>query len=140
LGAVKSDLTAKERALEESYPALNTAAGIKRLLAEINALVIRQYQGDYDAAVLLIDLENAKEKAKLTERQFEALQLIYEDDLTQEDAAKVLGISQQVLARHLNVATSKIADIYEYWSVKDEGYTFEEPANLTEEDIYYDEL
>jgi DNA-directed RNA polymerase specialized sigma24 family protein len=134
MGAVKSDLTARERALEESYPALNTAAGIKRLLAEINALVIRQYQGDYDAAVLLIDLENAKEKAKLTERQFEALQLIYEDDLTQEDAAKVLGVRQDAISRHIDAATSKIADIYEYWSVKDEGYTFEEPANLTEEE------
>ncbi|EGI2114781.1 DUF134 domain-containing protein [Listeria monocytogenes] len=126
MGAVKSDLTARERALEESYPALNTTAGIKRLLAEINALVIRQYQGDYDAAVLLIDLENAKEKAKLTERQFEALQLIYEDDLTQEDAAQVMGIRREVLARHIDAATSKIADIYEYWSVKDEGYKFEE--------------
>lgn len=131
---MKIDVHAKERALEETFPALNTPAGIKRLLAEINALVIRQYQGDYDAAVLLIDLEDAKAKAKLTERQFEALQLIYEDDLTQEDAAKVMGVRREVLARYMDAATSKIADIYEYWSVKDEGYAFEEPVNLAEEE------
>lgn len=130
MGAVKTDLSARERALEESYPALNTTAGIKRLLGEMNALVNRQYQGDYDAVVLLTDLQTAIEAAKLTDRQSEALRLVYEEDLTQEEAARRAGVARSTLVGHVDDAVKKIAEIYEYWGWHGEGYTWEDDASV----------
>lgn len=130
IGSVKVDLSGKERALEESYPALNTTAGIKRMLGEMNALVNRQYQGDYDAVVLLTDLQTAIEAAKLTDRQSEALRLVYEEDLTQEEAARQAGVAKQTLNGFISVAVEKIAAVYEYWGWHGEGYTREDDANV----------
>lgn len=131
IGSVKVDLSTKERALEESYPALNTAAGIKRLLAERGALELRQYAGDYDAVLMLIDLTTAISAAKLTDRQREALRLVYTEDLTQEDAAKALDISRDNVKRRIDVAVEKIAAVYEYWGWHGEGYSI--VNNETEE-------
>jgi len=129
MGAVKSDLTARERALEESYPALNTAAGIKRLLAERGALELRQYAGDYDAVLMLIDLTTAITAAKLTDRQSEALRLVYTQDLTQEDAARQAGVARTTLVGHIDVAVEKIAAVYEYWGWHGEGYSLDAIQN-----------
>jgi len=126
IGSVKVDLSTKERALEESYPALNTAAGIKRLLAERGALELRQYAGDYDAVLMLIDLQTAITAAKLTDRQSEALRLVYTQDLTQEDAARQAGVGQEVISRRIDTAATKIAQVYDNWCLRGEGYTFEE--------------
>ena len=116
------DIHSKERALEESYPALNTAAGIKRLLADQNALLIRQYSGDYAAVDIVCDLETAINVAKLTDRQSEALRLVYTQDLTQEDAARQAGVARTTLVGHIDVAVEKIAAVYEYWGWHGEGY------------------
>jgi RNA polymerase sigma factor (sigma-70 family) len=85
-------------------------------------LLNRQYQGDYDATVLLVDLRKAIEMAGLTGRQSEALRLVYEEDLTQEEAGKRMGVSQQAVDQHVNNAIEAIADIYYYWSHHGEGY------------------
>jgi Protein of unknown function DUF134 len=133
IGSVKVDLSGKERALEESYPALNTAAGIKRLLAERGALELRQYAGDYDAVLMLIDLQTAITAAKLTERQSEALRLVYTEDLTQEDAARQAGVDKSVMSRRLDTAAEKIAEVYEYWGWHGEGYSLENEITIGEE-------
>lgn len=125
IGSVKVDLSTKERALEETFPALNTPAGIKRLLGEQGALEIRQYAGDYDAVLLLTDLETAISKAKLTERQSEAIRLVYEADLTQEEAARQAGVDKSVMSRRLEKATEKVAEVYEYWGWHGEGYSIQ---------------
>ncbi|MEW4281783.1 sigma factor-like helix-turn-helix DNA-binding protein [Priestia megaterium] len=135
MGAVKTDLSARERALEETFPALNTSVGIKRLLGEQGALEIRQYAGDYDAVLLLIDLKAAISKAKLTERQSEAIRLVYEADLTQEEAARQAGVARDNLKRRLDVAVEKIAAVYEYWGWHGEGYSI---ANNETEEINND--
>jgi predicted DNA-binding protein (UPF0251 family) len=49
--------------------------------------------GDYDAVVLLVDLRKAVEMAQLTGRQSEALRLVYEEDLTQEEAGNTKILS-----------------------------------------------
>lgn len=128
IGSVKVDLSSKERALEETFPALNTPAGIKRLLGEQGALEIRQYAGDYDAVLLLIDLKAAIEAAKLTERQSEAIRLVYEADLTQEEAARQAGVDKSVMSRRLDTAAEKIAEVYEYWGWHGEGYSLDSLA------------
>jgi DNA-directed RNA polymerase specialized sigma subunit len=122
MGATKVDIHSKDRALEESYPALNTSAGIKRLLADRNALLIRQYSGDYAAVDILCDLTTAITEAKLTERQSEAIRLVYEADLTQEEAARQAGVDKSVMSRRLDTAAEKIAEVYEYWGWHGEGY------------------
>jgi DNA-directed RNA polymerase specialized sigma24 family protein len=94
IGSVKIDLSSKERSLDAKYPALDNPAGLRILLSDYQALINRQYQGDYDAVVLLVDLRKAITIAQLTGRQSEALRLVYEEDLTQEEAGKRLGIAQ----------------------------------------------
>jgi DNA-directed RNA polymerase specialized sigma24 family protein len=86
IGATKIDVNAKERSLEARYPALDSPANLRILLSDYHALLNRQYQGDYDAVVLLVDLRKAIDTAQLTGRQSEALRLVYEEDLTQEEA------------------------------------------------------
>jgi DNA-directed RNA polymerase specialized sigma24 family protein len=86
LGAVKIDTHAKERSLEAKYPALDNPANLRILLSDYHALINRQYQGDYAAVDILVDLRKAVELAGLTSRQAQALRLVYEEDLTQEEA------------------------------------------------------
>lgn len=123
MGVSKYDKQAGDRRYDSAYPALNSPAGLRILLSDYHALKIRQYQGDYDATIILADLTTAIEAAKLTDRQRQALRLVYEEDLTQEDAGKAMGVRQQVLARHLIVAEAKVARIYEYWARHGEGYS-----------------
>jgi DNA-directed RNA polymerase specialized sigma subunit len=86
-------------------------------------LLNRQYQGDYDAVVLLVDLRKAIKLAQLTGRQSEALRLVYEEDLTQEEAGKRLGIRQDVVSYHVDRAIEAVAEVYWFWARHDEGYS-----------------
>jgi RNA polymerase sigma factor (sigma-70 family) len=125
IGSVKIDTQAKERSLDAKYPALDSPANLRILLSDYQALLNRQYQGDYDAVVLLVDLRKAIEMAQLTGRQSEAIRLVYEEDLTQEEAGKRMGISQQAVDQHVSNAIEAIADIYFYWSHHGEGYVLD---------------
>jgi DNA-directed RNA polymerase specialized sigma24 family protein len=128
MGSVKRDLNVNERSLEAKYPALDTPQNLRILLSDYHALVNRQYMGDYDAVILLTDLRKAIELAQLTGRQSEALRLVYEEDLTQEEAGKRLtgpnglGIRQDVVSYHVDRAIEAIAEVYWYWARHDEGY------------------
>jgi RNA polymerase sigma factor (sigma-70 family) len=126
MGHVKIDLSTKERALDAKYPALDNPAGLRILLSDYHALVNRQYQGDYDAVVLLADLKQAVEMAQLTGRQSEALRLVYEEDLTQEEAGKRMGVAQKNVSEALDRAIENIAEVYYYWSHHGEGYGLHE--------------
>lgn len=115
-----------ERHLDDRYAGLHSPAQVKRLLRDYHALKARQYDGDYDAVILLVDLERAIELAGLTERQREALRLVYIEDLIQKDAAKRLYIQQQNVAAYADRACEKIAEVYEKWCWLGEGYDFAE--------------
>jgi hypothetical protein len=88
IGSVKIDLDSKERSLDAKYPALDNPAGLRILLSDYHALLNRQYQGGYAAVDILVDLRKAIEMAQLTGRQSEALRLVCEEDLTQEEAGE----------------------------------------------------
>ena len=103
---------------------------MKRLLRDYHALVERQYDGDYDAVILLVDLATAIELAGLTERQREALTLVYFEDLSQVEAGERMGASKQTVNRLVTVATSKVARVYEEWARMGEGYDFMEGVAL----------
>ncbi|MDQ0154933.1 sigma factor-like helix-turn-helix DNA-binding protein [Robertmurraya andreesenii] len=123
MGAVKTDLNAKERTLEAKYHALDSADGVRQLLGDYNALVQRQYAGDYNAIVILVDLATAIERAGLTDRQRQALALVFEEEYTQVETADELGISKQTVNRLISVATAKVARVYEAWARMGEGYS-----------------
>lgn len=125
IGAVKIDLTAGERRLEERY-ALDNPTRVRLLLSKYHALLGRQYQGDTDAIVLLVDLAKAIELAGLTERQRQALRLVYVEDLTQEKAGERMGIDKPGVNNLLDRAIEAISEVYYYWCGHGEGYVFTE--------------
>ena len=130
--AINIDKTAKERALDAKYSGLDSPDQVKRLLRDYNALKARQYDGDYDAVVLLADLQTAIDCAGLTDRQRQAVELVLMGDLKQKDAAKRLAISRQAVALYVDYAAKKIAEIYEEWAKAGEGYSFAEWEEIAE--------
>src|SRR5699024_8980406 len=87
----------------------------------------RQYLGDYDATVILIDLAEAIERARLTRRQRQALYYVYVWDLTQEKAAEYMnGVTRQNVADLLAKAEAAIAEQFEAWAWMGEGYEISE--------------
>lgn len=121
IGTVKIDLHRKDREFEAAY-ALDNAEGVKTLLSDYPKFVSRKRLGEYEAAEVLLDLHNAIELADLTERQREAIRLVYFEDLTQVEAGKRMGIAKQNVEAYISNAARKIADIYYYWAGHGEGY------------------
>lgn len=106
----------------ETQYKLDGPDGVKALLADYTTLRQRRFLGDMAACDILIDLNRAIELAVLTGKQYEALRLVYFDDLSQTQAGAVLGVRQDVISQHITVAINKIADIYYYWASHGEGY------------------
>jgi RNA polymerase sigma factor (sigma-70 family) len=136
MGSVKRDLDVNERSLEAKYPALDSPANLRILLSDLQALINRQYMGDYDAVILLTDLRKAIDMAQLTGRQSEALRLVYEEDLTQEEAGKRMGLDKRGVNNLLDRAIETISEVYWYWSRHGEGYS----VTNTEGETIYDEI
>lgn len=88
---------------------------VRPLLEQYHALYERQFKGDYDAVCALVDLETAISRASLTERQTQALRLVYGEDLTQASAGERMGITQQAVGIALDAAITKIQRIYDEW-------------------------
>lgn len=123
---------AAERQHAERY-ALDNADGVRLLLADYHALVQRQYAGDYDAVIILADLQRAIDMAALTWRQKSALHYVFIEQWTQEMAARALGVRQDNVSRLVDRALFRIADVYEKWSWQGEGYVIyqtEKGANI----------
>lgn len=132
IGTMKIDTSANERTLDSKYHALDSAEAVRLLLGDYNSLCQRQYAGDYDAVVILVDLATAIELAGLTDRQRQALALVYEEEYTQVETADELGISKQTVNRLISVATAKVARVYEAWARMGEGYALGVAKSLGE--------
>lgn len=122
MGTVKVDLHQKDREFNAAY-ALDNAEGVKLLLADYQKFVSRKRCGDYAAVEVLIDIHKAIELAGLTDRQRQAIELVYFGELTQAEAGERMYISREAVKLYLLKATEKIADIYYYWAGHGEGYT-----------------
>lgn len=72
--------------------------------------------------VLLADLQKAVEMAGLTDRQRQAMRLVYEQDLTQEDAGRRMGIARDAVNHLLERGIEAISEVYFYWCYHGEGY------------------
>lgn len=111
MGSVKIDTAKKERTYSVKY-ALNTAAGVKALLRDRHRISSARFRGDTAASDILLDLNSAIYNAGLTDRQTEAVALISGFDLTQAEAARVMGITQQAVAKMYDEAAEKLAAVY----------------------------
>jgi DNA-directed RNA polymerase specialized sigma24 family protein len=120
----------QHRKYEQRY-ALDNAEGVRILLSDYHALINRQYQGDYAAVDILTDLATAIARAGLTDRQRQAIALVYGNDLTQEEAGKRLNIRREAIKRHIKIAETKIARVYENWARRGEGYSLSETEEMT---------
>lgn len=125
MGACKIDTTKDSRNYNVKY-ALNDVAGVKSLLRDRHRIASRRFRGDTAASDILIDLHSAIESAGLTDRQAEAIALVYGLDVTQTEAARVMGITQQAVAQFTEEAAEKIAAVYVRWEYGDIEVEFTE--------------
>ena len=114
MGAVKVDIAEKSRKYAESY-ALNTAKGVEKLLRDRHRIASRRFNGDYAACDIIIDLNDAIEKAKLSRRQVETITFLYGCDLTQSEAAAEMGVTQPAVVKFNVEACRKIAQVFREW-------------------------
>lgn len=117
----------KERAYNAAYR-LQTAAGVKRLLADRHRIGARRYRGDTAASDLLLDLDKAMTMARLTDRQAMAIALVYGLGLTHAEAAAELGITRQAVGISIDSAAKRIARIYARWRYSDVEITLDDEA------------
>ena len=112
MGGGKIDLRSKSKRLDDAYP-VDTQRGVHALLSNIHYIREGRFaiRGDYDASILLIDFEQSMQEAKLTARQRQIIDMVFEQDMYQEEAANILGISQQTVSVHINALVKKIAAV-----------------------------
>lgn len=114
MGSVKIDIEKGARAYAVKYT-LSDSAGVKKLLRDRHHVSSARFLGDYAAADTLIDLHSAINSAGLTDKQTEAIAWVYGADLTQKDAAEVMGIARSTLVESIEGACEKIAAVYKRW-------------------------
>lgn len=106
------DYSAHEKKLLEKYQ-IDKVFGVTNLLRDLHALREQRFQGTDTTflSCLLIDFEILQTRARLTERQVEALFYHFEMDLTQSEVAEEMGISQQAVSKHIDNAIMKIVKV-----------------------------
>lgn len=109
-----TDLTKDTRKYTQTY-ALNTQAGVKRLLRDRHRIASRRFSGDTAASDVIIDLHSAINSAGLTDRQAEAVAWVYGADVTQQRAAEIMGIAQKNVSEYVDIAVERIAAVYARW-------------------------
>jgi len=106
------DRQANEQRLETEYP-LQSPQGVNAFLSNYHHIrSSAYYKSDYDALNMLIDFEIAFSKVTITDRQRQAVLLVYWHDLTQREAGEFMGISQQAVQQLINAVITKIANQY----------------------------
>lgn len=81
----------------------------------------------------MLDLNSAIYNAGLTDRQTEAVALISGFDLTQAEAARVMGILRQTVAELYDKAAEKLAAVYKRWEYGAVEVEYEETAGIAED-------
>lgn len=114
MGACNVDLTQKGRAYSQSY-ALNDSVGVRALLRDRHVIASRRERGDTAASDILIDLHSAIESAELSNNQAEVIAWLYGFDLTQADAARIMGIAQKNVSEYAEIAVERIAAVFKRW-------------------------
>lgn len=90
-----------------------TSKYFRATLGRLHGIKEQRFKGDYGASDALIDLERAYVRAGLTERQEQAIRLVYVDELIREEAGAIMGISHQTVSQHLDESLRKMAGTIE---------------------------
>ena len=114
MGAVKVDIAGGARKYTQTY-ALNTSKGVEKLLRDRHKIAARRFTGDYAACDIIIDLNEAIDRAKLSRRQAEAVTYLYGCGLTHEETAEEMDVTRQAVTKFNAEACRKIARIFRDW-------------------------
>lgn len=121
MGSVRVDLNKRERWYDVRYP-LDNPYGIKHIFEDYRKLWKSVYErSDLDALNVILDFMQALYEARLTDKQKEALFLVFIEKMTQEEAAEELGIDRSKVSTRVDRAINKIA--------KSQGY---------DEEVFYE--
>jgi DNA-directed RNA polymerase specialized sigma subunit len=122
VGAVGVDIHKNAREIDCKY-ALDTTTGVEILLADVPYLKERRYiEGDFDAAVILADLEKAFEIAAkgnireaLTAKQRRMLELYHIEGYNLREIGEMYGVSHQRIDWILSVAIERLTKVFRDW-------------------------
>jgi predicted DNA-binding protein YlxM (UPF0122 family) len=108
LGRVKIDIYKSE--ITHDVVHAYTNEGIAQLLEDVYKLANdAEYRGDAEAIVLRVDLERALRSKCMSPKQRQAVALYYFAQLTQEECAKLLNVTQEAVTQRLSNAIANIA-------------------------------
>lgn len=123
MGAGSKDLHAKSRRYSEKYP--YKAKGIHVLMMDYGRLKDKaRNTSDFDAAAILCDLEIALDKVNLTPRMRQCVALYYFVGLTEQQCAKVIGVSQQLINKSIAASLDRLEAFMAF------GYMQKEDARM----------
>lgn len=102
----------RERVISDVYTGKNDETigrctdeiGVKRRIYDY----MTPERDDYVIPTQYLDLYSAIDNAGLTERQRQAIELVYFEGMTQEVAADVMGVSQPAVAKFERIALAKL--------------------------------
>lgn len=129
MGHVKVDIEKGSRSYNVKY-SLNNAAGVKALLRDRHRISSARFRGDYAACDILVDLHSVINSAGLTDRQTEAIAFVYGIDVTQAEAARQMGITQQGVAKLIDDAADKMASVYKRWGYEEVSVEYTEDIEM----------
>jgi DNA-binding CsgD family transcriptional regulator len=109
MGSVRVDIHRQERKYEQQFP-MHTPEGVEVFLENYQYIRSRRLKGDLDASLLLLDFDKFRSEAPLSKRENEVLYWRYEQEFTEKEAARHLGISVGALKKYCHRAILKIAD------------------------------
>jgi RNA polymerase sigma factor (sigma-70 family) len=75
-----------------------------------NSRMVDSHDPTIEASMDIIDLYDALENSGLTERQREAINLVFFEDMTQEEASEVMGVRQPNINNYVNTALRKLRE------------------------------
>nr|WP_275440096.1 sigma factor-like helix-turn-helix DNA-binding protein [Paenibacillus sp. ACRRY] len=134
MGSVKIDIEKGSHSYNVKY-SLNDAVGVKALLRDRHRISSARFRGDYAACDILVDLHSAINSASLTDRQTEAIAFVYGIDVTQAEAARQMGITQQGVAKLINDAAEKMAEVYKRWEYGEVSVEYTEDSEHESEGV-----
>lgn len=92
---------------------LSAEQRVRFLLSAIPYYEERQYSGNYYDNDDLNDIIDAIERAPLTDKQRQVIQLTFIEDMTHKTASENMGVTKQAVQKHEQKAVTKIAEAYE---------------------------
>ena len=106
----------RERALADVYTGKNDETIGRRRDEDGEKRRVYDYmtpeRDDYMVPSAYLDLYNALDKAGLTDRQRQAIELVYFEGLTQKDAGAEMSVSQPMVVKYIDVSLAKIKEFY----------------------------